>query len=71
MGPNSAAGTSAAVIVVSVRRQSCPSGFDLVNRLEQPLAPSIGELNFPDLLSGIDDERTWNRTFICSSTRAQ
>ena len=51
------------MIVVSVRRQSRPRSFDLVNRLEQPLAPSIGELNFPDLLSGIDDERIWDTNF--------
>ena len=51
------------MIVVSVRRQSRPRSFDLVNRLEQPLAPSIGELDFPDLLSGIDDERIWNANF--------
>ena len=51
------------MIVVSVRRQSRPRSFDLVNRLEQPLALSIGELDFPDLLSGIDDERIWNANF--------
>ena len=48
------------MIVISVRRQSRPRSFDLVNHLEQPLAPCIGELNFPHLLSGIDDERIWN-----------
>ena len=51
------------MIVVSVRRQSRPLSFDIVNRLEQPLAPSIGELDFPDLLFGIDDERIWNANF--------
>ena len=51
------------MIVVSVRRQSRPRSFDLVNRLEQPLAPCIGELNFPDLLSGINDERIWHANF--------
>ena len=51
------------MIVVSVRLQSRPRSFELVNRLEQPLPPCIGELNFPDLLSGIDDERKWNANF--------
>lgn len=51
------------MIVVSVRLQSRPRSFELVNRLEQPLPPSIGELNFPDLLSGIDDKRIWNANF--------
>ena len=49
--------------MVSVRRHSRPRSFDLVNRLEQPLMPCIGELNFPDPLSGIDDERIWNANF--------
>ena len=47
------------LVVVSVRRYSRARNFHFADR-EQPL---LRELNFPDLLSGIDDDRIWNADF--------
>jgi hypothetical protein len=63
LGPNSATGTSAVMIVVSVRRQSRTCNFDFVDRLEKPPTPLLRELDFPDLLPGIDDERIGHANF--------
>jgi hypothetical protein len=40
--------------VISIGCQAGTRNLDLVDRLENPLTPLICELDFPDLLSGID-----------------
>ena len=63
LGSNSAPRASAAVIVVSVRRHSRTRMFHFADRLEKPLMPLLREFDFPDLLSGIDDECIRNANF--------
>ena len=60
LGTNSATCTSATMIVVSVCRHARTRMFHFADRLEKPLTSLLRELDFPNLLSGIDDERIWN-----------
>jgi len=45
------------MIVVSVRRQTRTRNFDRLDHLKKPLTPLFRELDFPYLLSGINDKR--------------
>ncbi|MGC1783538.1 MAG: hypothetical protein WA708_13530, partial [Acidobacteriaceae bacterium] len=51
------------MIVIPVCRQTRTRNFDRLDHLEEPLTPLLRELDFPDLLSGIDDERIWHTNF--------
>jgi hypothetical protein len=51
------------VIVVSVRRRTGTRKLPFANRPEKPLTPLLRDLDFPDLLSGTDDERIGKANF--------
>jgi hypothetical protein len=51
------------MVVISICCQACPRDFDLVDRLEKPLAPFVGKHHFPYLLSRINDKRVWDTSF--------
>ena len=49
--------------MVSVRRQSRTLKFHFVDRPEKPLTPFLRELDFPDLLPGVEDKRAGQANF--------
>jgi hypothetical protein len=51
------------VVVIPVCCQTRTRNLDRLDHLEKPLTPLLRELDFPDLLSDIDDERIWHANF--------
>lgn len=62
-GPNSATGASAAMIVVSVRRQTRTCNFDCLDHVEKPMTPLLREFDFP-LRWWARPEAAWNNAKV-------